>query len=625
VTARVNSAEGGTNAATVTTANSGGTSGDAWDSVNIPSGSTVTFATAAAYKGSRGYRITSGTNSGHGADLQWSLAGWTMVRQRFYVRFSAFPTSETQLTYVSSSGSSRLLTRVSVTTSGRFKVLDASFNGVWTATSSLSLNTWYRVELIVVPGTTATNGTIRFAYAAADGAAAESFASTTANTGTGGSLGRFYVGKLGGTWNANLDLDDLAADDQSSTTFLGASAASGTPVVVDPTPPPGAVVVEAPDVYGQAIRSSVKIGWSVSAIFAGAPVDGATDLAPAGGSITDTNKPGARRVLNVDLAPDPGVSADALFDLLEPVGTLLTVVAHVEITGGIVVDVPMGVFVIDSVKLSAGDGKVVVTAPDQWVRVQRSQFLQPRASSPGSRVSDQAAALISEVTGAPVQVDASSAAEMGAQVWEKDREDAILKMLDGIGAWASFDRNGTCIIADVPTAGSGTVWLADASTTGVLVSLDRERSRTDTKNVIIVSSSATDEEFFTPQVAWDNDPASPTFAGFDDGTGKPNPATAGPFGCRWTTWTRRCRWTTSVRRRPAGRCWNGSAAWRSQVSLSMVPNPAVDAFDLLDVLPPRPDRNSPRIVERHVVDTVTHPLTIGQAMTIDGRAVGTAS
>jgi hypothetical protein len=135
----------------------------------------------------------------------------------------------------------------------------------------------------------------------------ESFASTTANTGTGGSWAGSTSASSAGTWNANLDLDDLAADDQSSTTFLGASAASGTPVVVDPTPPPGAPSSwPPPDVYGQAIRSSVKIGWSVSAIFAGAPVDGATDLAPVGGSITDTNKPGVRRVLNVDLAPERG-------------------------------------------------------------------------------------------------------------------------------------------------------------------------------------------------------------------------------------------------------------------------------------------------------------------------------
>jgi hypothetical protein len=49
-----------------------------------------------------------------------------------------------------------------------------------------------------------------------------------------------------------------------------------------------------------------------------------TDLRPTGGSITDTTKPGVRRVLNLELAPTPG-----LFDLLAPVGTLLTVFAHI--------------------------------------------------------------------------------------------------------------------------------------------------------------------------------------------------------------------------------------------------------------------------------------------------------
>jgi hypothetical protein len=131
------------------------------------------------------------------------------------------------------------------------------------------------------------------------------------------------------------------------------------------------------------------------------------------------------------------------------------------------------------------------------------------------------------VTGEPVQIDASSAAEVGAMVWEQDREKAILDLLDGIGAWAYFDRNGTCVIADVPIGGSGTVWLADASSTGVLVSLDRERSRTETRNVVVVSSSATDEEAFPAQVVWDNDPTSPTYAGPDPVN---NPAGAGPFG-----------------------------------------------------------------------------------------------
>jgi hypothetical protein len=397
VTARVNNAEGGTSGATVTTANSGGTSGDAWDSVSIPSGTTATFATAAAYKGSRGYRLTPGSGSGTGPSLRRSLVGWTRFRDRWYLRVSALPTVATQVAYVTNYGDTKVIARIVLFTNGRLGVQDASGSTVFTASAAISTATWYRIEWIVVPGTRTWNGTLRFAYAAGDGAAIESYASTSANTGTAGTLGTLYVGKLAGVWNANVDLDDFAEDDTSSSTFLGASAASGTPVVVDPTPPPGAPPSTATttDLYGQAIRSSVKISWSVSATFGDAPVAGATDLAPVGGSITDTNKPGVRRVLNVDLAPTPGTSAQALFDLLEPVGTYLTVTATVTLTGGVEVDVPMGVFVIDTAKVSDGEPKVSITAPDKWILVQRSKFVRPQASSPGSTVVDQAAALIS--------------------------------------------------------------------------------------------------------------------------------------------------------------------------------------------------------------------------------------
>jgi hypothetical protein len=158
--------------------------------------------------------------------------------------------------------------------------------------------------------------------------------------------------------------------------------------------------------------------------------------------------------------------------------------------------------------------------------------------------------------------------------------------------------------------------------TGVLVSLDRERSRTETRNVVVVTSSATDEEFFPAQVVWDNDPTSPTYAGPDPVN---NPAGAGPFGLSVDYLDTPLPLDVLEARTAGGAIVQRKTGISSQVSLSMVPNPAVDAFDLLDVLPPRPDRNSPRVVERHVVDTVTHPLTVGSAMTIDGRAVGTVA
>jgi hypothetical protein len=56
-------------------------------------------------------------------------------------------------------------------------------------------------------------------------------------------------------------------------------------------------------------------------------VPGAADLRPIGGSITDTTKPGVRRMLTLELAPEPG-----LYDLLSPIGTTLVVTARVRYT-----------------------------------------------------------------------------------------------------------------------------------------------------------------------------------------------------------------------------------------------------------------------------------------------------
>jgi hypothetical protein len=90
VTSRVNSAEGGSNGTTVTIANSGGSSGNAWDHLGIPTGA-FTFATAALQKGSLGYRMAPGSATTLGPYVGWNLTGWPLFRGRFYIRFSARP------------------------------------------------------------------------------------------------------------------------------------------------------------------------------------------------------------------------------------------------------------------------------------------------------------------------------------------------------------------------------------------------------------------------------------------------------------------------------------------------------------------------------------------------------
>jgi hypothetical protein len=371
-----------------------------------------------------------------------------------------------------------------------------------------------------------------------------------------------------------------------------------------------------PDPYREAIRNGLAIAYTVDASLEGVAVSGAQGMRPTGGSITDTTKPGVRRILNLELSPAPG-----RFDLLAPIGTTLTATAHVTYTNRAVVDIPMGVFDVDAEKLSEGGGSLSLTAPDKWVRIQRARSIRPLASTPGLLVTEQIAVLIRGALGAgeEVVVTATSTATVGALTWDTDRAKAINDLAKDIGAWVYFDRLGVATIADIPTIGVSADWLVDASPSGVLTSLDRERSRTQTSNVVVVNSSATDSPFDI-QVVWDWDPASPTYAGTHP---VDHPETAGPFGI--VTFFH----DTPLPLGNDGAFRTGLAilarevGLASQVSLGQVPNPAVDAFDVLDVMPPKERYDIARVLERHVADTVTHPLTVGNEQQIDGRSTRT--
>jgi len=382
------------------------------------------------------------------------------------------------------------------------------------------------------------------------------------------------------------------------------------------------VAYPVPDPYPQAVRNGLAISYRVDASLDGDPIAGATGLAPTGGSITDTTKPGVRRVLNLELAPEPG-----MFDRLSPIGTTLAVTARVMYTNRTTVDIPMGVFDVDTESLSEGSGGLSLTAPDKWVRVQRARFIKPRASNPNFTVAAQIASLIKEGLGATEEVvnRATSTAKVARLVWEKDRDAAIIDLAQQIGAWVYFDRNGVATIADVPGSGASADWLVDASASGVLIDLDRERSRTVTRNVVVVESSAADGARFPTQYVYDNKATSPTFAGPGTGAGTTLPAAslAGPFGQVPYFFDTPIHTSASSAIAAGRSILRRTAGLASQVSLGQVPNPAVDAFDVLDIMPPKERYDIARVLERHVADTVTHPLSLGTAQHIEGRSTRT--
>jgi hypothetical protein len=172
--------------------------------------------------------------------------------------------------------------------------------------------------------------------------------------------------------------------------------------------------------------------------------------------------------------------------------------------------------------------------------------------------------------------------------------------------------------------------------------------------VVVVSSSASDGERFAPVYVFDADPTSPTYAGPDPVN---NPAGAGPFGVVPVYFDTPVLDTPEEAQQAGGAILARVSGLASQISLTQAPNCAIDAFDVIAVLPPRAEAvavefetaggggfgtgpfgtmpfgagasggSYPRLVfsstatqELHMVDTVTHPLTVTEAQQIDGRS-----
>lgn len=143
---RLNTFNGGSDGATITTANSGGTSGDAFDVVtNAP-----VFATAAARHGSLGMRAAlSGTTQ---ADVRWSTSfgSQSSFATRDYFKIDATPTAVTRLFETYNTAGTVPLWGVGVNTAGKLVVRNIGTGttapgGLSSAT--ITLNTWHRYEI----------------------------------------------------------------------------------------------------------------------------------------------------------------------------------------------------------------------------------------------------------------------------------------------------------------------------------------------------------------------------------------------------------------------------------------------------------------------------------------------
>ena len=217
----LNNAEGGTGAATVTTANSGGTSGRPWDQVDIASGASVIFDTTHAHTGqgasggtlmvddpeagtlgsatAKSYRFSTGATSGL-ARVQWNTLGsQSQVWFRFYLYITALPAATIRLCN-GDQGSTSCAVVVLLTT-GKLQIRTGSAGAqTLTSTNTVPLSQWIRVEGFFIGDP--ANGQVELSvFLTPDSTVPTEVTTSGPNTDTFGAMNHFNFGVSTNTAN----------------------------------------------------------------------------------------------------------------------------------------------------------------------------------------------------------------------------------------------------------------------------------------------------------------------------------------------------------------------------------------------------------------------------------------
>jgi len=151
----VNSADGGTDGVTVTTGNSGGASGDAWDRITRTD-ATATCAYDAAQSAHGGMSIRQATGAiASETNMRWDISVGTLERctGRCYFRMAAVgvdPPGTRHLVRFKGAGS--LTARFQVKSTASIELRNGANSIVATSDLEVVANEWYRVEWDIVPG-----------------------------------------------------------------------------------------------------------------------------------------------------------------------------------------------------------------------------------------------------------------------------------------------------------------------------------------------------------------------------------------------------------------------------------------------------------------------------------------
>ena len=311
------------------------------------------------------------------------------------------------------------------------------------------------------------------------------------------------------------------------------------------------------------------------------------DLDVVGGGVATTDAPGVRAVLDLEVAPSPG-----LFDVLAPGGVQVFPVLRFR-WGIEMEDVPLGCFDVEEQSLSYTDGGTVGLkgCPDLMGRVVSRRLDSPVLAT-GNAVGLASLAIRDGIGVGLTGTDVDRAEAVVADaVFDDKREDLIAACLAAANRQAYVDRGRRLVIRKPPGLEGPVVWSVDAYRSGTLVTAERTRSSRMVRNRIIVRPVGV---HFPTQWVDDDDPTSPTWVG-------------GPMGVR-----PRVLASPLIRNAEQARAAGRSLLARStglaaSLTITTAPHWGLEPGDVIDVTLPAVGGDG-AVSERHLVASVNLPL-----------------
>jgi hypothetical protein len=330
----------------------------------------------------------------------------------------------------------------------------------------------------------------------------------------------------------------------------------------------------------------------------GSPVDEIPLL--GGDAVFDTNSD-VNGTIDIITQIDWPTSAGSL---AAPYGQELYVERGVQYGDGIKEYVGLGYYRIDRVEQArATKGAIRISGSDRMANLRDGRSIAPIHFAAGTAFSVVFESIVEEILPSVVVLydfDAVNTLISADHVLDQDRLKFLTELVTAYGKIMYFDYAGRLTVKTAPGL-ENPVWDVNAGRNGVLVSMSRQISRDGVYNGVVATGEPVGELPPVRGVALDLNPASPTF--WDGPFGK----VPRFFSSSFMTNQQQCE-------EAAASILAASNGVPYTVSLGVVPNPALEGWDVLNVS--FSDRENSEI---HIADRITYSLSVEGSMGIETR------